>query len=100
MIENLTTKDKSTENAERQLEQAKVRLAEKNKKENEKGRSQPVRLFQGDRGCAHNKQEVPEGPRYTACQFVYDRESGASPSDAEKPKDERIKSGKYIKEKE
>ena len=38
MIENLTTKDKSTENAERQLEQARERLADKQKKENEKRR--------------------------------------------------------------
>ena len=38
MIENLITKDKSTETAERQLEQARARLADKQKKENEKRR--------------------------------------------------------------
>ena len=38
MIENLTNKDKSTENAECQLEQAKTRYAEKTKKENKKRR--------------------------------------------------------------
>ena len=39
MIENLTTKDKSTETAEHQLEQARARLADKQKKENEKRQS-------------------------------------------------------------
>lgn len=38
MIENLTTKDKSTEAAERKLEQVKAQVAEKQKKENAKRR--------------------------------------------------------------
>jgi len=38
VITNLTTKDKYTETAERQLEQARARLADKQKKENEKRR--------------------------------------------------------------